>query len=125
MVVKRGEIYYADLGMGEGSEQAGTRPALVVGNNIGNKYSPTVIVAPITSQKKKSLPTHIKVSSQSGLTKDSTVMFEQVRTIDKTRLKSRVGSIDDKKMLEADKVIAVTFGMSFGIANSHGMAMSY
>ena len=93
LTVKRGDIYYADLSPVVGSEQGGIRPVLIVQNDVGNKYSPTVIAAAITSQKDKSkLPTHIALHSQDcGLSKDSVVLLEQVRTIDKKRLKEKMG----------------------------------
>ena len=99
MIVKRGDIYYADLSPVIGSEQGGIRPVLVVQNDVGNKYSPTVIAAAITSQiNKAKLPTHIEVNAQMyGLSKDSVILLEQVRTIDKKRLKEKIGRLDRKK----------------------------
>ena len=96
MMVKRGEIYYADLSPVVGSEQGGIRPVLIVQNDVGNRHSPTVIAAAITSQKDKAkLPTHISVQAATcGLTKDSIVLLEQIRTIDKRRLKDRMGALD-------------------------------
>ena len=113
MSVKRGEIYYADLSPVVGSEQGGIRPVLIVQNDVGNKYSPTVIAAAITSQKEKTkLPTHISViSGECGLAKDSIVLLEQVRTIDKKRLKERMGSLDDLSMEMVDKALSVSFGL--------------
>lgn len=113
MTVKRGEIYYADLSPVIGSEQGGIRPVLIIQNDIGNKYSPTVIAAAITSQKDKAeLPTHIKLSSVgSGLSKDSIVLLEQVRTIDKKRLKEKMGVLDIKSMDKVDKALSVSFGI--------------
>ncbi len=113
MTVKRGEIYYADLSPVVGSEQGGVRPVLIVQNDIGNRYSPTVIAAAITSQKEKAnLPTHIKVTAEGcGLSKDSIVLLEQVRTIDKQRLKERMGSLDEISMDMIDKAISVSFGL--------------
>ncbi len=113
MTVKRGEIYYADLSPVVGSEQGGVRPVLIVQNDIGNRYSPTVIAAAITSQKEKAnLPTHIKVTAEGcGLSKDSIVLLEQVRTIDKQRLKERMGSLDEMSMDMIDKAISVSFGL--------------
>ena len=97
MTVKRGDIYYADLSPVVGSEQGGVRPVLIVQNDIGNRFSPTVIAAAITSQKDKSnLPTHIEVDARNcGLAKDSIVLLEQVRTIDKRRLREKMGALDD------------------------------
>ena len=98
MMVKRGEIYYADLSPVVGSEQGGIRPVLIVQNDVGNRHSPTVIAAAITSQKDKAkLPTHISVQAATcGLTKDSIVLLEQIRTIDKRRLKDRMGALDPR-----------------------------
>ena len=112
--VKRGEIYYADLSPVIGSEQGGLRPVLIVQNDIGNKYSPTVIAAAITSQKDKNkLPTHIDIITDgSGLAKDSVVLLEQVRTIDKSRLKDKMGQIDNHSMLLVNKALSVSFGLS-------------
>ena len=97
MTVKRGEIYYADLSPVVGSEQGGVRPVLIIQNDVGNRFSPTVIAAAITSQKDKTrLPTHIQLNSRDcGLARDSVVLLEQVRTIDKRRLKERMGKVED------------------------------
>ncbi len=113
MNVKRGEIYYADLSPVVGSEQGGIRPVLIVQNDIGNRYSPTVIAAAITSQKDKNdLPTHIRVSATGcGLQRDSIVLLEQVRTIDKQRLKERMGSLDNGSMDRVDHALSVSFGL--------------
>lgn len=113
MSVKRGEIYYADLSPVVGSEQGGIRPVLIVQNDIGNKHSPTVIAAAITSKKEKSqLPTHISVSAQScGLSKDSVVLLEQVRTLDKRRLKERMGELDSSSMAQVNNALQVSFGL--------------
>ncbi len=117
MNIKRGDIYYADLSPVIGSEQGGVRPVLIVQNDIGNKYSPTVIAAAITSQQDKSnLPTHINLSADCcGLAKDSIVLLEQVRTIDKRRLKERMGSIDGTSMDMVDRAISVSFGLGGAI----------
>lgn len=114
VIIKRGDIYYADLSPVIGSEQGGVRPVLIVQNDIGNKYSPTVIAAAITSQKTKtSLPTHIELEANStGLQKDSIVLLEQIRTIDKHRLKERMGRLDDGSMNKVDQAINVSFGLS-------------
>lgn len=114
MNIKRGEIYYADLSPVIGSEQGGIRPVLIVQNDIGNRYSPTVIAAAITSQRDKTrLPTHISVeASDCGLAKDSIVLLEQVRTIDKQRLKERMGSLDTTSMGQVDKALSVSFGLN-------------
>jgi len=111
--IMRGDIYYADLSPVVGSEQGGMRPVLIVQNNVGNKHSPTVIAAAITSQQKKArLPTHIELSSRIyGLSRDSVVLLEQVRTIDKTRLKERIGQLDDGLMGNVDNAIAVSLGL--------------
>ena len=113
MAVKRGEIYYADLSPVVGSEQGGIRPVLIVQNDVGNKHSPTVIAAAITSKKEKSqLPTHISVSAQScGLSKDSVVLLEQVRTLDKRRLKERMGELDSSSMAQVNNALQVSFGL--------------
>jgi mRNA interferase MazF len=114
--VKRGDIYYADLSPVVGSEQGGMRPVLIVQNDTGNKHSPTVIAAAITSQVGKArLPTHIELDANSfGLTKDSVVLLEQIRTIDKRRLKERMGRVDDELMTKVDNAIAVSFGLGGG-----------
>ena len=105
MNIRRGDIFYADLSPVIGSEQGGVRPVLIVQNNIGNKFSPTVIAAAITSQNSKtSLPTHIKVNADNcGLSKDSIVLLEQVRTLDKRRLKEKMGNLDEKDMFRIDQ----------------------
>lgn len=112
-MIKRGEIYYADLSPVVGSEQGGVRPVLIVQNDVGNKYSPTVIAAAITSQKDKAnLPTHIHVNAQEcGLAKDSIVLLEQVRTLDKQRLKERMGALEDGDMGKVNHAISVSFGL--------------
>ncbi len=114
MNIRRGDIYYADLSPVVGSEQGGVRPVLIVQNDVGNKYSPTVIAAAITSQKTKTnLPTHIELHSEStGLQKDSIVLLEQVRTIDKHRLKEKMGTLDNSSMGKVDEAISISFGLS-------------
>ena len=111
--VKRGDIFYADLSPVVGSEQGGTRPVLIVQNDTGNKHSPTVIAAAITSQTNKTkLPTHIEFSGKSaGLSKDSVVLLEQIRTIDKRRLREHMGHLDPAMMSKVDDAIAVSFGL--------------
>ena len=111
--VKRGEIYYADLSPVVGSEQGGMRPVLIVQNDTGNRHSPTVIAAAITSQLGKAkLPTHISLSAQGcGLNRDSIILLEQIRTIDKSRLRERMGRIDDATMKAVDNAISVSFGL--------------
>ena len=113
MNIKRGDIYYADLSPVVGSEQGGVRPVLIIQNDVGNRYSPTVIAAAITSQRDKTnLPTHISVNADGcGLSKDSIVLLEQVRTIDKQRLKERMGSLDTSSMGLVDKALSVSFGL--------------
>ena len=113
LTVKRGDIYYADLSPVVGSEQGGIRPVLIVQNDVGNKYSPTVIAAAITIQKDKSkLPTHIALAShECGLSKDSVVLLEQVRTIDKRRLKEKMGKLDTASMMQIDQALSISFGL--------------
>ena len=112
-MVKRGDISYADLSPVVGSEQGGMRPVLIVQNDTGNRHSPTVIAAAITSQMGKAkLPTHIELSAQSyGLSRDSVILLEQIRTIDKSRLRERMGKLDNDTMTKVDNAIAVSFGL--------------
>lgn len=114
MSVKRGDIYYADLSPVVGSEQGGLRPVLIVQNDVGNKHSPTVIAAAITSKISKThLPTHIDIhASNFGLARDSVVLLEQIRTIDKRRLKEKMGHLDEGVMNEVNSALAVSFGLS-------------
>ena len=111
--VKRGDIYYADLSPVVGSEQGGLRPVLIIQNDIGNRYSPTVIAAAITSRMDKTkLPTHIDVYAEKvGLSKDSVILLEQVRTLDKRRLKEKMGHLDEGLMDQVNTAIAVSFGL--------------
>jgi len=111
--VKRGEIFYADLSPVVGSEQGGVRPVLIIQNDIGNKYSPTVIAAAITSQiNKAKLPTHIEISSDEyGLNKDSVILLEQIRTIDKKRLKEKIGRISDELMGKVNEGLMISLGL--------------
>lgn len=113
MNIKRGDIYYADLSPVVGSEQGGLRPVLIVQNDVGNRYSPTVIAAAITSKiSKTKLPTHIDVVGDgAGLAKDSIILLEQIRTIDKKRLKEKMGHLDDKTMSSVNSAIEVSFGL--------------
>ncbi len=113
MTVKRGDIYYADLSPVIGSEQGGVRPVLIVQNDVGNKFSPTVIAAAITSQRDKTnLPTHIEVDARNcGLAKDSVVLLEQVRTIDKRRLREKMGALDNGSMGKVNQALSVSFGL--------------
>ncbi|MPM11452.1 Endoribonuclease MazF [bioreactor metagenome] len=117
-IIQRGEIYYADLSPTVGCEQGGVRPVLIVQNNTGNKHSPTVIAAAITSQiGKYKLPTHIKLpANDTGLPKDSVALLEQVRTLDKRRLKGKVGILDANTMGQVDNAIAVSFGLFSAVA---------
>jgi len=113
-MVKRGELYFADLSPVVGSEQGGVRPVLVVQNDIGNKYSPTIIAAAITSKLDKAkLPTHIELSKQDyfGLEKDSVVLLEQIRTIDKTRLKEKIGELSELKMSQVNRAMMISLGV--------------
>lgn len=112
--IKRGELYYADLSPVVGSEQGGIRPVLIVQNDVGNKFSPTVIAAAITSQiNKAKIPTHIEVkASDVGLPKDSVVLLEQLRTLDKRRLKEKIGELDIKKMKMVDSALLISLGFN-------------
>ena len=113
-LVKRGDIFYADLSPVVGSEQGGTRPVLIVQNDTGNRHSPTVIAAAITSQTGKArLPTHINIAGGSvGLSKDSVILLEQIRTIDKRRLKERMGELDAPSMSQVNNALEISFGLS-------------
>ncbi len=114
MVIKRGDMFYADLSPVVGSEQGGIRPVLIIQNDMGNKYSPTVIAAAITSQvNKNKLPTHIEIDSDEfGLKADSVILAEQIRTIDKSRLKEKIGHINDEEIMDK---INNALGVSFGL----------
>lgn len=111
--VRRGDIFYADLSPVVGSEQGGIRPVLVLQNNIGNQYSPTTIVAAITSQiSKAKLPTHVEISAEaSGLEKDSVILLEQIRTIDKSRLMEKVTSLSDQIMEQVNQALEISLGL--------------
>lgn len=113
MEIKRGDIYYADLSPVVGSEQGGVRPVLIVQNDVGNKYSPTVIASAITSQiYKAKLPTHIEIkANEYGLQKDSVVLLEQIRTIDKKRIKDKIGRLDSPLMEKVNEALSVSFGL--------------
>lgn len=113
MSVRRGDIYYADLSPVVGSEQGGLRPVLIIQNDVGNRYSPTVIAAAITSRMGKTrLPTHIDIyADKAGLAKDSVILLEQIRTLDKRRLKEKMGHLDDGMMAQVNTAIAVSFGL--------------
>jgi len=114
MSIKRGEIFYAELNPVVGSEQGGTRPVLVIQNDIGNQFSPTTIVAAITSQiSKAKLPTHVEVKAKrSGLERDSVILTEQIRTIDKSRLKEKVAVLDEEIMLKVNEAIEISLGLT-------------
>lgn len=120
MIIKRGDIFYADLSPVVGSEQGGLRPVLIIQNDVGNRYSPTVIVAAITSRLGKArLPTHIDVycgqngsGSEMGLARDSVILLEQIRTLDKRRLRERIGHLDDNVMRAVNDAIQVSFGLT-------------
>lgn len=117
MNVKRGDIFYADLSPVVGSEQGGLRPVLIIQNDIGNRYSPTVIAAAITSKTEKSrLPTHISVEARAvdggcGLARDSVILLEQIRTLDKRRLRERMGRLDEERMRLVDRALEISFGL--------------
>ena len=136
MTVKRGDIYYADLSPVIGSEQGGLRPVLIIQNDVGNKYSPTVIAAAITSRLGKTkLPTHIDVNRDScfsnsldesqfdrlGLAKDSVILLEQIRTLDKRRLKEKMGHLDDEVMRQVNNAMAISFGLSTAAADNENL----
>ena len=114
--VHRGEVFYADLSPVVGSEQGGVRPVLIVQNDVGNRFSPTVIAAAITSKLDKSnLPTHIGVKAgQGGLTKDSVILLEQIRTIDKRRLREKMGTLDADSMSQVNQALSISFGLGKG-----------
>ena len=113
MVIKRGDIFYADLSPVVGSEQGGVSPVLIIQNDIGNKFSPTVIVAAITSQiNKAKLPTHVEIKAQEyGIQKDSVILLEQIRTIDKKRLREKIGHLDDKLMEQVNDALVISVGL--------------
>ena len=114
MNVRRGDVYYADLSPVIGSEQGGIRPVLVLQNNVGNKFSPTVIISAITSQLNKSkLPTHIEINASNfGLSKNSVVLLEQIRTIDKKRLREKIGHLGDDVMNDVNEALQFSFAMA-------------
>lgn len=113
MLIRRGDIFYADLSPVVGSEQGGTRPVLVLQNDIGNQYSPTTIIAAITSQiSKAKLPTHIEIkANNSGLEKNSVILLEQIRTIDKSRLLEKVTTLNDEVMIKVNQAIEISLGL--------------
>ena len=114
MNIRRGDIYYADLSPVVGSEQGGVRPVLIIQNNVGNRFSPTVIAAAINSQNSKAnLPTHIRLyADDSGLSKDSVVLLEQIRTLDKKRLKEKMGTLNSSDMYKVDEALSISFGLT-------------
>ena len=112
MVIKRGDVFYANLDPIIGSEQGGVRPVLVVQNNVGNKYSPTVVVLPISSANKSEMPTHIRICGSKMLSKDSIIMAEQIRTIDRNRLQKYVGSIDLEIMKKVESAMKISLGVN-------------
>lgn len=112
MIIKRGDVFYADLDPIIGSEQGGVRPVLVVQNNVGNKYSPTVVVLPISSAKKTNMPTHIRICGSKMLPKDSIVLAEQIRTIDRNRLQSYVGSLGVEIMEKINESMKISIGVN-------------
>ena len=112
MIIKRGDIFYADLDPIIGSEQGGIRPVVVVQNNVGNKYSPTVVVLPLSAAKKTYLPTHIRICSSDILPKDSVVLAEQIRTIDRNRLRSYIGSVGFEIMEKVDRAVKISIGVN-------------
>ena len=123
--IRRGDIFYADLSPVVGSEQGGLRPVLIIQNDIGNRYSPTVIAAAITSRVGKTrLPTHIDIyASQVGLAKDSVILLEQIRTLDKRRLKEKMGHLDDRVMDTVNTAIAISFGLGTAKQDAEARAM--
>ena len=120
--VRRGDIFYADLSPVVGSEQGGLRPVLIIQNDVGNRYSPTVIAAAITSRMGKTkLPTHIDIyADRVGLAKDSVILLEQIRTLDKRRLREKMGHLDEEVMEEVNNAIAVSFGLHEGLRRGEG-----
>lgn len=112
--IRRGDLFYADLNPVVGSEQGGIRPVLVIQNNVGNHFSPTVVAAAITSRKaKNSLPTHILLENVPGLAPTSLLLLEQLRTIDRKRLRGYIGRISKEKMLEVDAALAISIGIGY------------
>lgn len=111
-IVQRGDIYYADLSPVTGSEQGGIRPVLIIQNDVGNRFSPTVIAAAITARQKKRLPTHVDLlDSTCGLFRDSTVMLEQIRTLDKSRLREYMGNVGTDKLRKIDRALEISVGL--------------
>jgi len=121
--ILRGEMYYADLSPVVGSEQGGVRPVLIIQNNIGNNYSPTIIVAAITGKAKFELPTHISLAGMPSLERDSIVLLEQIRTIDKRRLRNYIGTLDEVLMNEVNRALTVSIGLHDTIHQSLIMSL--
>ena len=113
MIVKRGDVFYADLSPVVGSEQGGVRPVLVIQNDIGNRFSPTVIIAAITAQiQKAKLPTHVEIDAKThGMEKDSVILLEQIRTIDKQRLTDKITHLDEETMRKVDEALQISLGL--------------
>ena len=113
MIVKRGDVFFADLSPVVGSEQGGTRPVLIIQNDIGNRFSPTVIIAAITAQiQKAKLPTHVEINAKKyGFERDSVILLEQLRTIDKSRLTDRITQLDEELMEKVDIALAISLGL--------------
>jgi mRNA interferase MazF len=113
LIVKRGDVFFADLSPVVGSEQGGVRPVLVIQNDIGNRFSPTIVVAAITAQiQKAKLPTHVEISAQSyGFDRDSVILLEQIRTIDKQRLTDKITHLDDEMMVNVDEALQISLGL--------------
>lgn len=107
----RGEIWVAHMGAGFGSEQAGKRPVVIIQNDVGNQYSPTVIVAAMTDSDKRYMPTHVNVDVREGMLKPSTILLEQIRTIDKKRLEKKLATLSDERMKEVDRALKVSLGL--------------
>ena len=116
-IIKRGDIFYADLSPVIGSEQGGVRPVLIIQNNIGNKFSPTIICAAITSQLTKAkIPTHVEIARvENALVKDSVILLEQIRTIDKQRIKEKICSVDKELMKQVDEALAISIGFKIPV----------
>lgn len=117
ILIKRGEIYLANLNPSLGSEQSGIRPVLIIQNDTGNRYSPTVIVLAITSKEKKNIPTHVKIGAMQGLEKDSVVLVEQVRTVDKERLIKKLGMLSFEKMQEIKEALKISLNIRCNFDN--------
>ena len=125
MKIRRGDLYYADLTPVVGSEQGGIRPVLMIQNDVGNHHSPTVIAAAITSRvDKHPLPTHVPLDSVNGLRRDSVILLEQIRTIDRSRLREYIGRLEPSALVKVDQALAISFGMEQSNSHAHPMCMS-